>query len=251
MQLLYLLAGCILGGTIIWFYARTTFEKQKGIPVELYNEADKERAVLTEKLKENRDTYAQLQLDYSQQQNKIIELSANIASEETGRKNMEEKLAGHKLEMEQIQAKMKEQFENIANRILFDNSQRIQQQHKEKLDDILNPLKEKIEKFENKVDQTHKENVRENQSLKEQLLVLQKLNQTIGEEAKNLTTALKGQVKTQGIWGELILEKVLEKSGLIKGREYLIQESIVTESGKRLQPDVVINLPDKKKLIIY
>ena len=114
----------------------------------------------------------------------------------------------------------------------------------------LNPFKEKIERFEKKVDETHKENIRENQTLKEQISNLQKLNQSIGEEAKNLTRALKGEMKTQGNWGEMILERVLEMSGLKKGREYETQVSGKTEEGNRVQPDVIIKLPDNKNLII-
>lgn len=125
----------------------------------------------------------------------------------------------------------------------------IQQQHSDKLTDILSPLKEKIEKFENTVNLTHKENIRENQSLKEQLKLLQDLNKTIGEEAKQLTSALKGQVKTQGNWGELILETILERSGLVKDREYFVQNSMTSE-GRRLQPDVLIKLPENKTIII-
>lgn len=250
MEIIYIGIGIFIGALATWFFAKSVFEKNKGIPIEQYNESDKDRTVLTEKLKESKEQLQKTQADYSLQQNKIVELSSQLAKEETESKNISLKLAEQKQEIEVLHVKMKEQFENIASKIVFDNSQRIQQQHKEKLDDILNPLKEKIDKFENKVDQTHKENVRENQSLKEQIVILQKLNQTIGDEAKNLTTALKGQSKTQGTWGELILEKVLEKSGLIKGREYLVQESKTNEDGKRYQPDVVINLPDQKNLVI-
>ena len=250
MDLIYILAGAVIGGIATWLYMRAIFEKNKGIPAGQYAEADKERTVLAASLLEAREQVLKLQQELNQRQNRIVELSTSLATEASQHKHIAEKLAGQKEELESLHVKIREQFENIASKIVFDNSQRIQQQHKEKLDDILNPLKEKIEKFENKVDQTHKENVRENQSLKEQLLMLQKLNQTIGEEAKNLTTALKGQTKTQGTWGELILEKVLEKSGLVKGREYTVQESITNDAGKRMQPDVVINLPDQKNLII-
>jgi len=250
MELIYITGGLVLGAIIGWFYGQRVSDKKKDTAMDRFTEADRERAVLGEKLKELREAYTQLQRDMENRQTRIVELSTSLATESAERKNTAEKLVTHQEELLLLHNKMKEQFENIASKIVFDNSQRIQQQHKEKLDDILNPLKEKIEKFESKVDQTHKENVRENQSLKEQLAMLQKLNQTIGDEARNLTTALKGQSKTQGTWGELILEKVLEKSGLIKGREYVVQESITMETGRRMQPDVVINLPDKKNLVI-
>ena len=245
-----MLAGILLGGMLVWFYARSVYEKQKGVSAEQFMEADKERSLLSERLNEARESVLLHQQELQSRQDRILSLTAALATEESQRKNLAEKLDQQKAELDQLHARMKEQFENIASKIMFDSSQRIQQQHKEKLDDILNPLKEKIEKFENRVDQTHKENVRENQSLKEQLALLQKLNQTIGEEARNLTTALKGQTKTQGTWGELILEKVLEKSGLNKGREYVVQESHKNEDGRRFQPDVVVKLPDQKNVVI-
>ncbi len=114
----------------------------------------------------------------------------------------------------------------------------------------MNPLKEKIAEFEKRVEENNKESIRGHASLHAQLNMLKDLNQKVTQEAKNLTNALKGQTKTQGNWGEFILESILEKSGLVKGREYLIQESITTESGKRFQPDVIINLPENKSIVI-
>ncbi|MBK9638946.1 MAG: DNA recombination protein RmuC [Bacteroidetes bacterium] len=129
--------------------------------------------------------------------------------------------------METIRVQMKEQFSAIASDIVLKNSQRIQDDHKTKLDDILNPLKDKIEKFETQVRTSHEERIKENQSLKEQLVQLQTMNKSIGDEARNLVSALKGQAKTQGNWGEMILEKTLERSGLVKGRGYFVNKSAV------------------------
>ena len=111
-------------------------------------------------------------------------------------------------------------------------------------------IQEKISEFEKKVEETNKESIKGHASLKEQLQMLKEMNQQVTQEAKNLTTALKGQSKTQGNWGEFILESILEKSGLVKGREYVVQESLTAESGKRFQPDVIINLPENKSIII-
>ena len=124
------------------------------------------------------------------------------------------------------------------------------EQNKEKLNEILSPLKEKISDFEKKVEETSKESIKGHASLREQLQMLKEMNQKITQEATNLTNALKGQTKTQGNWGEFILESILEKCGLVKGREYVVQESITAESGKRFQPDVIINLPENKSIII-
>ena len=108
----------------------------------------------------------------------------------------------------------------------------------------------RISEFEKRVEETNKESIRGNASLREQLQMLKDMNQQITQEAKNLTQALKGGTKTQGSWGEFILENILEKSGLVKGREYKIQNVIISEEGRRFQPDVIVNLPENKSVII-
>src|SRR5690606_15514082 len=118
------------------------------------------------------------------------------------------------------------------------------------IETILNPLKEKIKDFETKVESSHKESLEKNASLKQQIEDLSKLNEKINQEAANLTKALKGDSKTQGNWGEVILERILEKSGLEKGREYAIQQSFMTEDNRRIQPDVIVNLPENKSIVI-
>jgi DNA recombination protein RmuC len=115
---------------------------------------------------------------------------------------------------------------------------------------ILSPLQEKIQLFEKKVEDTHKESIDYHAALREQIVGLGKMNEQMSKETLNLTKALKGDAKMQGNWGELILERVLEKSGLEKGREYYVQQSFSTEEGTRILPDVVINLPDGKKMIV-
>ncbi len=118
------------------------------------------------------------------------------------------------------------------------------------MSEILNPLKERISDFEKKVEESSKESIKGHASLKEQLQMLKDMNLKITQEANNLTQALKGQTKTQGNWGEFILESILEKSGLVKNREYVVQESLTTESGKRFQPDVIIKMPENKSIVI-
>ncbi|MBK7230103.1 MAG: DNA recombination protein RmuC [Ignavibacteriales bacterium] len=142
---------------------------------------------------------------------------------------------------------MTKEFENLANKIFEEKGNKFTEQNKEKLSEILNPLKEKISDFEKKVEETNKESIKGHASLKEQLQMLKEMQQ--GNPGKNLQ-ALKGQSKTQGNWGEFILESILEKSGFVKGREYVVQESLTAESGRRFQPDVIINLPENKSIII-
>lgn len=155
-----------------------------------------------------------------------------------------------KKEVNSLQEKFTKEFENLANKILDEKSSKFTEQNKENIKNILSPLQEKISTFEKKVEQTHKENIIQNTSLKEQILGLKNLNEQMSKEAVNLTRALKGDNKTQGNWGELVLERVLEKSGLEKDREYFVQQSFKREDGSRAMPDVVIYLPDGKRLII-
>ncbi|MGB3453319.1 MAG: DNA recombination protein RmuC [Moheibacter sp.] len=178
------------------------------------------------------------------------ELSTKLASQITEFKNLEEKLQTQKTEVEELQQKFQKEFENLANKILDQKSEKFTSLNKQNLETILNPLKEKISGFEKKVEDSEKESIKRHSELGEQLKNLNEQNQKIGEEALNLTRALKGNAKTQGNWGEMILERVLELSGLQKDKEYKTQESFVNDHNQRRQPDVVVYLPGDKRMII-
>ncbi len=165
-------------------------------------------------------------------------------------KNLEQKLTDNKKEVEKLQDKFTKEFENLANKILDEKSNKFTVQNKENIKTILDPLEKKIKDFEEKVDKTHKESIDYHSALRQQILGLRELNLQMSKEALNLTKALKGDSKTQGNWGELVLERVLEKSGLEKDREYFVQQSFINDDGKRIMPDVVIHLPDNKKMIV-
>lgn len=246
----YLIAGALTGAFVTWFMLRSFYSKPEKFTEEEFLVTKNAKDVAEARNAEMRERNDELKSEVVKLNERVNSLSSETARLSTINESLTEKLANQKTELENLYAQMKQQFENIAGKIVVNNSQLIQQQHSDKLNDLLNPLKEKIEKFENTVNTTHKESIRENQSLKEQLKQLQDLNKSIGEEARNLTTALKGQVKTQGNWGELILETILERSGLVKDREYFIQTSHTNEEGRRLQPDVLIRLPEGKTIII-
>jgi len=163
---------------------------------------------------------------------------------------LQEKLDSQKKELESIQTRFEDSFKNLANEILEDKSERFTKQNQQNISDILKPLQERIKEFETKVDNSHKSNLVSNTSLLEQIKHLKELNKQISDDASNLTKALKGDVKMQGNWGEVILERILEESGLRKGIEYETQVSLNDEEGHRLQPDVVINLPEEKHIIV-
>ncbi len=165
-------------------------------------------------------------------------------------KSLEEKLTENKQEIEKLQEKFSKDFELLASKILEEKSSKFTEQNKENIKNILNPLQEKIQTFEKKVEETHKQNIDYNSALRQQIIGLKELNEQMSKETLNLTKALKGDSKTQGNWGELVLERVLEKSGLEKDREYFVQQSFTNADGKRILPDVVIHLPDNKKMVI-
>lgn len=177
-------------------------------------------------------------------------LNTELTRRNTEFENLQHKNQEQKEEVEKLQEKFSKDFENLANKILDSTSTKFTQQNKENIKNLLNPLQEKINTFEKKVEQTHKESIDYHAALRQQILGLKDLNEQMSKEATNLTKALKGDSKMQGNWGELVLERVLEKSGLEKDREYFVQQSFTTEDGQRVLPDVVIYLPDNKKMVI-
>lgn len=181
---------------------------------------------------------------------KIQGMTASAATAENELLHLNKQLENQKKELLELQERFKSEFEVIANKLLEEKSQKFTEQNKVKLDELLKPLGDKIRQFEEKVESTNKEGIERNASLITQIEQLRRMNHEMSEEARNLTKALKGDTKAQGNWGEVILERILEKSGLNKGFEYTMQESSTNEDGKRLQPDVIIQLPDNKNLII-
>ncbi len=177
-------------------------------------------------------------------------LNTELVKRNSENENLERKLNEQKDDLEKLQEKFTKEFENLANKILETKSEKFTKQNKDNLDIILKPLQDKIEKFEKRVEDTHKDSIDHHATLRQQIVGLKELNEQMSKEATNLTKALKGDSKLQGNWGELVLERVLEKSGLEKDREYFIQNSFTNEEGKRILPDVVLYLPDNKKMII-
>ncbi|WP_425075878.1 DNA recombination protein RmuC [Psychroserpens sp. S379A] len=177
-------------------------------------------------------------------------LNTELTRRNTEYENLQQLNLKRDEELEERQEQLRKDFELLATKILDEKSEKFTLQNKENIKNILNPLQEKIQVFEKKVEDTQKESISMHSALKEQLLGLKDLNQQMTKEATNLTKALKGDSKMQGNWGELVLERVLEKSGLEKDREYYVQQSFNLADGTRVLPDVVLYLPDNKKMII-
>ena len=207
------------------------------------NELDKEKSILNDRLTNQSLQLNQLIAELDTERKKNNGLTSDLAQQRAVNQHLDEKLNSQKKDLDELQSRFTKEFENLANKILADNSQKFTEQNKTNLDIILNPLKEKIKDFELKVENAYKAEAAERNSLKGEIKSLVELNKQISEEANNLAKALKGDTKKQGNWGEVILEKILERSGLIKDREYKTQVSTKNEEGDRQQPDVVIFLP--------
>ncbi|WP_158837618.1 DNA recombination protein RmuC [Polaribacter sp. L3A8] len=250
IYVLITLTFSVIGFFIGKLLAKLNFEKQKG-------NTEKEKSALEFEVLKTKESVknAETKIEDLQSELRFIQKEKeNLISDktrlETEFKNVTEKLENNKNEVEKLQEKFTNNFEVLANKILEEKSTKFTQQNKESLKIILNPLQEKIKVFEDKVDKTHKESIDYHAALRQQILGLKEMNLQMSKETINLTKALKGDNKTQGNWGELVLERVLEKSGLEKDREYYVQKSFTNDDGKRILPDVVIHLPDNKKMIV-
>lgn len=239
LLLFALIIGAAAGFVIAHFKSRSDLSR-----------LDERLGNATEKLAEAERAYQEKLDELVRERERANLLDKELTESRAQIKYAEERLEVQKKELAEMQKQLTLHFENLANKILEEKTEKFTKQNREQLDVLLNPLGEKIEAFRKKVEETYDEENRQRATLKEQIKQMGELNQRMSEDAKNLTRALKGDSKTQGNWGEVILERILEKSGLSKGREYKTQTSQTTEDGRRLQPDVVIHLPDNKFVII-
>ena len=204
----------------------------------------------TNQLSELKISFQDLQIEKQKVQAEKEEFAILLAKKENDFDNLLERNKEQKQEVNELQEKFTKEFENLANKILEEKTQKFTEQNKENLKNILSPLQDKIQHFEKKVEDTHKESIDYHAALRQQIVSLSEMNAQMSKETINLTKALKGDSKMQGNWGELVLERVLEKSGLEKGREYEVQQAFTSEEGSRILPDVIINLPDGKKMVV-
>ncbi|MEN8928147.1 MAG: DNA recombination protein RmuC [Flavobacteriales bacterium] len=264
MEIIWLLIGLAIGAIIatLFFLVRKNelpeeiktkleeLEASRDLLADANVDLDKSKGVLQERLKNAEKHYGE-QKEKIEQQERINRFqSQELTESQTNLKNLAEKLDTQKVEIAEMQKKFSSEFENIANKILEEKSVKFTAQNKENIDNVLAPLSDKLKSFETKVQETYEKGLKERSALKEQVIQLSSLNQTLSRDAQNLTRALTHDNKTQGNWGELILEKILKESGLTEGEEYTKQHSTNNEEGKRIQPDFLIKLPDEKHIII-
>jgi DNA recombination protein RmuC len=196
---------------------------------------------------------AELQNENNELKKSRDDFIASRAKLEQENVNLMDKVEKRKEEIENARKEFRTEFENIANKIFESNRTTLTQENKEQVGILLQPLREKLGEFQEKVEKTSTESVKTNATLLEQIRQLTEMNKNLSDDAKNLTKALKGDSKAQGNWGELVLEDLLSRSGLEKGREYIVQGEwlgLKNERGNASKPDVLIMLPDGKNLVI-
>jgi DNA recombination protein RmuC len=236
MEILFLIIGLLVGAAASFIAFKYKFQSGS--------------SKLEERNSISESNLEQAKSELSLEREKVLDLNSKLAASGADNANLERKLAEQKKELDDLQTKFTKEFENLANRIFDEKSQRFTEQNKTNLDEILKPLGERIKEFASRVNEIHSTDAKDRATLLEQIKHLHEQSQKMSDDANNLTKALKGESKTQGMWGEFILESILERSGLVRDREYFVQETMHNEDGSLLRPDVVIKLPEDRFIII-
>ena len=251
MEIFYLFAGLAIGFLMAWLFFKLKSKSVENKLLSSSSEFEKTKALLGERVSNLQAEKEKLDKKLDAEKERSNQQADRLARAEVEFVTMKEKLDTQTKELEDLQKKFTTEFENITHKILKQHSQEFTQTNQKNIGEILNPLKEKIQLFEKKVEETYEKGLKDQTDLKAELKKLHDLNLKISDEATNLTKALKGDVKKQGNWGEVVLERILERSGLNEGKQgYQKQFSDISEDGKRIQPDIIINLPDSKHIII-
>ena len=242
-----LLAGLLVG----WLTARRRAARELRAESDRLQLAfDAERALLGERLGHAREQLAAVERDSASLRSECGTLLEERARLETRLVEQQRHNEARLAEVEEVRRRMATEFENLANRILEEKSVRFAEQNRTGLDALLKPVRDQLGDFRRKVEEVHVADSKDRASLQRQLELLREQNLQMNEDAKRLTRALKGDKKSQGDWGELVLERVLEQSGLRRGEEYEVQGSFRDRENRLLRPDVVVHLPEGRDIII-
>ena len=198
---------------------------------------------LKESLEQEKSAHQQLKETHQQTYTTLVETQKELEF-------LNEKFTHRQEELESLQKQFKVEFENLAQKIFEEKSTKISEENQKNIKTLLDPLRERITDFSQKVEESNKQNLTFHETFRVQLRHMQEQSLEMKNETSNLIKALKGDNKLQGNWGELVLERILEKSGLRKDSEYSVQQSFTNEDGRRLMPDVILNLPNNKKIVI-
>jgi DNA recombination protein RmuC len=252
MEIVGVIIGLLIGAVLAYFILKSQnkggkeldalkIEKQQILTDLSVAKSQKDNLVI--ELREEKEAH-------SKERDQNIQLNRQLSTVESDYKNLKIKLDEHKSELAELQEQFKSEFKNLAQEIFEEKSKKFTDQNKTNIGELLNPLREKIDKFEEKVEKSNKESLVWNTALKEQISSLKELNQQITKEAENLTRALKGDSKSQGNWGEMQLEAILEKVGLQKGVHYEKEKNYKNEEGDNQRLDYIIKMPDDKYLVL-
>lgn len=247
MEIIYLVGGGVVGFFLGFILIKLMIKNQF---LNREKELEGRNQVLESNNNNLEEKISELKEEVEKETNRREEASQLNVKYRSDFEHLSEKLDNEKKELENLQKKFATEFENIANKILKQNTLEFSQTSARNMGELINPLKEKISDFEKKVEDTYKQGLKDQTDLKVELRKLHELSMELDKDAKDLTRALKSDSKKQGNWGEVILERVLERSGLIKGEEYYMQFTGKSEDGSILRPDVVIRLPEDKHLVI-
>lgn len=236
---------------LVWLLkAHHAEREQTRVVLSKKNEAET-RMLLSEQVAEGWQQRAEEESSKNQQlTQQLQELLAQISTLKAEKNFLQEKLEKQIQQTEELQKRLTVEFENIANRVMKQRTEEFNATNQRSLGELLNPLKEKITAFEQTVQNTYEKELREKLSLGEELKKLTEMNRQMSQDATNLTNALKGDAKKQGNWGEVVLERVLERSGLTLGQEYKREDVVEGSEGEVIRPDVIIYLPDNKHIIV-
>jgi len=246
-DLLALFLAALLGASLVWLTMRRrvkhAYEQGKSENAPKLSALEQKTESLKTQLSDASQTKKELRAQIGRLREKKSELVAKNEELTSRLDEQEERL-------EEQQETLRDQFKNLANDILEEKTETFTKQNEEQLDQVLDPLQEKLDDFKEKVEETYQEGLKERSKLEQKIEQLSELNQEMTEQASDLTSALEGQSQTQGEWGEMILERILEESGLKEGREYETQVSATDGQGGRLRPDVVVQLPEERFVVV-
>ena len=243
MEILYIFFGLVLGAGFSYLIFRFYLLSRLA-------ESNQEFFTLEAKFYAQQDYLKQLESENHLSQTKQESLTASLFQAEVKAKDYENKLQESLKQRQELETKQEERFRSIANQVMLNNSVHFSKNTSETLNTLLKPFGEKIDKFHTKIDETREKQIQDVTSLKTQISQLETLNYALSAEASNLTSALKGNSKVRGTWGEWILETFIQKMGLLKGIHYRTQASLNNEDSERLQPDLILYLPENKNLVI-
>ena len=250
MDILFLIIGLVAGAIAGAFFIKNKLASTQSDSDKNLINAQTEVRIINERLSGVATERDNLKQELYTERDALQKANDRLARAEEAFRAMQEKLNTQKAEMLEFQQKFNTEFENIANRLLDEKSKKFTEQNRTQLDIILSPFNDKLKDFNERIEKNYKAESSERISLKAEIKQLVELNKQLSDDANNLTSALKGDNKQQGNWGELVLEKVLERSGLQKDREYITQFNTVNDDEQRIKPDVVILLPDDKHIIV-